>query len=92
MSSPYHLVATVGLDPASLTRVAWALARAGHTPAAVHVLTTGQGADRILIQVPGVGSAAELKEIIGTTAQLTFQPVVGRSQNENESPGAAFSA
>ncbi|GGO57858.1 preprotein translocase subunit SecD [Roseovarius pacificus] len=47
-----------------------------------------QGADRILIQVPGVGSAAELKEIIGTTAQLTFQPVVGRSQNENESPGA----
>ena len=33
MSSPYHLVATVGLDPTSLTRVAWALARAGHTPA-----------------------------------------------------------
>ena len=29
-----------------------------------------QGADRILIQVPGIGSAAELKEIIGTTAQL----------------------
>ena len=25
-----------------------------------------QGADRILIQVPGVGSAAELKAIIGT--------------------------
>ena len=36
-----------------------------------------QGSDRILIQVPGIGSAAELKEIIGTTAQLTFQPVVG---------------
>src|SRR6056297_4088793 len=32
-----------------------------------------QGSDRILIQVPGIGSAAELKEIIGTTAQLTFQ-------------------
>ena len=34
-----------------------------------------QGSDRILIQVPGIGSAEELKELIGTTAQLTFQPV-----------------
>ena len=41
-----------------------------------------QGADRILIQVPGVGSAAELKEIIGTTAQLTFQPVVRRTSDD----------
>lgn len=40
-----------------------------------------QGSDRILIQVPGVGSATELKEIIGTTAQLTFQPVVGRASS-----------
>ncbi|MHA7849609.1 protein translocase subunit SecD [Roseovarius sp.] len=47
-----------------------------------------QGADRILIQVPGVGSAAELKEIIGTTAQLTFQPVVSRTQNADDNPGA----
>jgi preprotein translocase subunit SecD len=47
-----------------------------------------QGADRILIQVPGVGSAAELKEIIGTTAQLTFQPVVTRTSNENMPAGA----
>jgi alkylation response protein AidB-like acyl-CoA dehydrogenase len=31
-----------------------------------------QGADRILIQVPGIGSASELKALIGTTAQLTF--------------------
>ena len=46
-----------------------------------------QGADRILIQVPGVGSAAELKEIIGTTAQLTFNPVVSRGADENASPG-----
>ena len=46
-----------------------------------------QGADRILIQVPGVGSAAELKDIIGTTAQLTFQPVVSRTTNGNETPG-----
>ncbi|MFG6547412.1 protein translocase subunit SecD, partial [Sulfitobacter sp. 1A13730] len=36
-----------------------------------------QGEDRILIQVPGVGSAAELKSLIGTTAQLTFHDVLG---------------
>src|SRR6056297_916580 len=46
-----------------------------------------QGARRILIQVPGIGSAAELKEIIGTTAQLTFQPVVGRTSDASERPG-----
>ncbi len=37
-----------------------------------------QGENRILIQVPGIGSATELKELIGTTAQLTFHPVIGR--------------
>ncbi|MEP6020593.1 MAG: protein translocase subunit SecD [Paracoccaceae bacterium] len=46
-----------------------------------------QGADRILIQVPGIGSAAELKEIIGTTAQLTFSPVVRRTGDANSLPG-----
>lgn len=46
-----------------------------------------QGSDRILIQVPGIGSAAELKAIIGTTAQLTFQPVVSRTGNQDEAPG-----
>jgi preprotein translocase subunit SecD len=46
-----------------------------------------QGADRILIQVPGVGSAAELKAIIGTTAQLTFNPVISRGADANASPG-----
>ncbi|MGJ8594711.1 protein translocase subunit SecD [Sulfitobacter sp.] len=46
-----------------------------------------QGTDRILIQVPGIGSAAELKEIIGTTAQLTFNPVVRRSTEASERPG-----
>ncbi|MEL7092330.1 MAG: protein translocase subunit SecD [Pseudomonadota bacterium] len=46
-----------------------------------------QGAQRILIQVPGIGSAAELKEIIGTTAQLTFNPVVTRTGDANEAPG-----
>ena len=42
-----------------------------------------QGGDRILIQVPGIGSATELKELIGTTAQLTFHPVVGRGTDGN---------
>ncbi len=46
-----------------------------------------QGADRILIQVPGIGSASELKDIIGTTAQLTFNPVVGRGTNPDAAPG-----
>ncbi|RXV66107.1 protein translocase subunit SecDF [Roseovarius sp. A46] len=46
-----------------------------------------QGADRILIQVPGIGSAGELKALIGTTAQLTFQPVVSRTSNPDETPG-----
>ncbi|MDU8911108.1 protein translocase subunit SecD [Aestuariicoccus sp. MJ-SS9] len=46
-----------------------------------------QGTDRILIQVPGIGSAAELKAIIGTTAQLTFQPVVGRAGSMEDSAG-----
>jgi len=47
-----------------------------------------QGSDRILIQVPGIGSAAELKRIIGTTAQLTFQPVVSRTADKNVSVSA----
>ena len=47
-----------------------------------------QGSDRILIQVPGIGSAAELKEIIGTTAQLTFQPVVTSTTNGDTRPSA----
>jgi len=46
-----------------------------------------QGADRILIQVPGLGSANELKDIIGTTAQLTFNAVVSRTGDENAQPG-----
>lgn len=47
-----------------------------------------QGTSRILIQVPGIGSAEEVKQLIGTTAQLTFQPVVGRVSDANESPGS----
>ncbi len=48
---------------------------------------TRQGEDRILIQVPGIGSAAELKELIGTTAQLTFNPVVGTTADPHAQPG-----
>ena len=47
-----------------------------------------QGTDRILIQVPGIGSAAELKALIGTTARLTFNPVRGRTADQNADPGA----
>lgn len=46
-----------------------------------------QGDDRILIQVPGIGSAAELKALIGTTAKLTFHPVVSRTSDANTNPG-----
>ncbi|TFL17741.1 protein translocase subunit SecD [Jannaschia formosa] len=47
-----------------------------------------QGADRILIQVPGIGSAQELKELIGTTAQLTFHPVIARGADPSTTPSA----
>jgi preprotein translocase subunit SecD len=46
-----------------------------------------QGADRILIQVPGIGSAAELKELIGTTARLTFHPVLNVTSDSATTPG-----
>ena len=46
-----------------------------------------QGTDRILIQVPGIGSASELKALIGTTAKLTFNPVVRRGTAEDKTPG-----
>jgi preprotein translocase subunit SecD len=46
-----------------------------------------QGTNRILIQVPGIGSAAELKALIGTTAKLTFNPVVRRTTDKTELAG-----
>ncbi len=46
-----------------------------------------QGDNRILIQVPGVGSATELKSIIGTTARLTFNPVVSRGSDPEARAG-----
>ncbi len=42
-----------------------------------------QGTDRVLIQVPGIGSAEELKELIGKTAKLTFHVVIGTTGDEN---------
>lgn len=45
-----------------------------------------QGTDRILIQVPGIGSAEELKGLIGTTARLTFHPVVRSTRDGDAIP------
>ncbi|GMG82256.1 protein translocase subunit SecDF [Paralimibaculum aggregatum] len=45
-----------------------------------------QGADRILIQVPGIGSAGEILDLIGRTAKLTFHDVEGFGE-ESYSPG-----
>lgn len=42
-----------------------------------------QGADRILIQVPGIGSADELKALIGKTAKLSFHEVLGATGDPN---------
>lgn len=47
-----------------------------------------QGDDRVLIQVPGIGSAQELKDLIGTTAKLTFHQVLGRTSDAGADPGA----
>ncbi|MFM7334906.1 MAG: protein translocase subunit SecD [Tabrizicola sp.] len=46
-----------------------------------------QGEDRILIQVPGIGSAQELKALIGQTAQLTFNAVISRTTDAGANPG-----
>ena len=47
-----------------------------------------QGDTRIVIQVPGVGSAQELKDLIGQTAKLTFHPVISRTTDAHANPGA----
>ncbi|TPE53750.1 protein translocase subunit SecD [Amaricoccus solimangrovi] len=46
-----------------------------------------QGADRILVQVPGIGSADELLRIIGKTARLSFHPVVSQTTDPKADPG-----
>jgi preprotein translocase subunit SecD len=47
-----------------------------------------QGEDRILIQVPGIGSAQELKQLIGQTAKLTFNAVISRTTDAGATAGA----
>jgi len=47
-----------------------------------------EGTNRVLIEVPGIGSAADLKKLIGTTAKLTFQPVIKRTTDANEIAGS----
>ena len=46
-----------------------------------------EGDRRILIEVPGLNSAEDLIKLIGTTAKLTFHPVVSRTTDENARPG-----
>lgn len=46
-----------------------------------------QGEERILIQVPGIGSAEELLTIIGKTAKLTFHLVESVTEDANTRPG-----
>ena len=46
-----------------------------------------QGSDRVLVQVPGIGSAEELIALLGKTAKLTFHEVVRVSGNPDENPG-----
>ena len=46
-----------------------------------------QGTDRVLIQVPGVGSAQEVKDLIGAPGQLSFHAVVRQTSDGNASPG-----
>ena len=45
-----------------------------------------QGTERILIQVPGLGSAEELLQLIGKTAKLTFHPVIKNSISCEKKP------
>ena len=45
-----------------------------------------QGSRRILIQVPGLGSAEELLQLIGRTAKLTFHPVIKNSVSCEKKP------
>jgi preprotein translocase subunit SecD len=47
-----------------------------------------QGTDRVLIQVPGIGSAEELKILIGKTAKLTFNRVLSRTGDAAAPVGA----
>ena len=46
-----------------------------------------QGERRILVQVPGIGSAEELLQLIGKTAKLTFNAVEARSSDKDKDVG-----
>ena len=46
-----------------------------------------QGERRILVQVPGIGSAEELLQLIGKTAKLTFNAVEARSSDKEKAVG-----
>ncbi|QIE54545.1 protein translocase subunit SecD [Pikeienuella piscinae] len=46
-----------------------------------------QGERRILVQVPGVSSTLEIKELIGKTAKLTFHLVDGRTSDLKRAAG-----
>ena len=46
-----------------------------------------QGERRILVQVPGIGSAEELLKLIGKTAKLTFNAVESRSSDKEKVVG-----
>ncbi|MEL6437143.1 MAG: protein translocase subunit SecD, partial [Pseudomonadota bacterium] len=46
-----------------------------------------QGTDRIIVQVPGLDDPQRLKDIIGTTARLTFQMVDGENSVEDALSG-----
>lgn len=47
-----------------------------------------QGADRVLVQVPGIGSAEELLDLIGQTAKLSFLSVVQQTSNPDIRAGS----
>ena len=47
-----------------------------------------QGSERVLVQVPGLGSAEELIELLGTTAKLTFHEVESVTGDPEARPGA----
>lgn len=46
-----------------------------------------QGDRRVLIQVPGVASTDDIKDLIGRTAKLTFHLVNGRTGDLDQAPG-----
>ena len=47
-----------------------------------------QGADRVLVQVPGIGSAEELLDLIGQTAKLSFLSVIQQTSDPDIRAGS----